>query len=99
MAAVFGKIEEFDIYTDQNWDEYIERLEHYFIANDVEDEEKKRAILLTVCGHKTYGLVLSLASPTKPSEKTYTELKTLIRNHLKPKPLVIAERFKFHQRK
>ena len=40
MAAVFGKIEEFEIYTDQNWDEYIKQLEHYFIANDVEDEEK-----------------------------------------------------------
>ncbi|XP_028418795.1 uncharacterized protein K02A2.6-like [Dendronephthya gigantea] len=47
MAALFGNINEFDAYTDQNWDEYIERLEHYFVANEVEEAEKKRAILLT----------------------------------------------------
>ena len=33
------------------------RLEHYFEANDVGDTEKKRAILFTVCGHKTNGLI------------------------------------------
>ena len=99
MAALFGNINEFDAYTDQNWDEYIERLEHYFVANAVEEAEKKRAILLTVCGHKTYGLIRNLVSPDRPGDKTYDELKTFIHNHLKPKPLVIAERFKFHQRK
>ena len=99
MAALFGNINEFDAYTDQNWDEYIERLEHYFVGNAVEEVEKKRAILLMVCGHKTYGLIRNLVSPDRPGDKTYDELKTLIHNHLKPKPLVIAERFKFHQQK
>ena len=99
MAAAFGKIDEFDAYSDQNWDEYIERLEHYFVANGIDEASKKRSILLTVCGHKTYSLIRSLASPDKPGDKTYAALKVLIHNHLKPKPLVIAERFKFHQRK
>ena len=71
MAAAFGKIDEFDAHSDQNWDEYIE----------------------------TYNLVRSLVSPDKPGDKTYAVLKVLIHNHLKPKPLVIAEGFKFHQRK
>ena len=61
--------------------------------------KEKRAILLTVCGQKTYGLVSNLVSPAKPSKKTYSALKLLIGNHLKLKPLVVAKQFKFHQRK
>ena len=98
MAAAFGRIDEFDAYSDQNWDEDIERLEHYFVANEV-DDACKRTILLTVCGHKTYSLIRSLVSPDELGDKTHAVFKVLIHNHLKPKALVIAERFKFHQRK
>ena len=44
-----------------------------------------------VVGFKTYSLIRDLASPAKPSDKTFEELRTLIKNHLKPKPLIIAE--------
>ncbi|XP_069122221.1 uncharacterized protein [Argopecten irradians] len=94
--AVYGRIESFDF--EMNWDEYVERVEQYFIANGVDDVDKQRSILLTVMGQKMYGLVRNLTSPEKPSDKTYDELKELISQHLKPKPLIIAERFKFHQR-
>ena len=60
---------------------------------------KKSLILLSMCGAKTYSLFRNLTTPAKPAEKTYTELKTLLRKHLKPKPLVIDKCFKFHQRK
>lgn len=55
--------------------------------------------MLSVVGAKTYSLIRNLASPDKPGEKSYAELRTLVKNHLQPKPLVIAERFKFHQHK
>ena len=45
-----------------------------------------------------YGLIRNLTSPQKPSDKSYDELKALIAQHLKPKPLAIAERFRFYQR-
>ena len=57
-----------------------------------------KSILLTVCGQKMYGLIRNLTSPQKPSDKSYDELKALIAQHLKPKPLAIAERFRFYQR-
>ena len=96
--AVFGKIEKFNLYH-ENWDEYEERLTHYFIANKIDDAGIQRSILLSVVGAKTYSLIRNLVSPEKPSDKTFEALKTLIKNHLQPKPLTIAERFKFHQRK
>lgn len=57
MATV-GSLTEF-VEEDGDWVEYVERLEHFFLANDIgELIGKQRAILLGVCGAKTFlGLV------------------------------------------
>lgn len=94
--AVYGKIENYEF--DMNWDEYIERLEHFCTGNEIEDADKMKSILLTVCGQKMHELIRNLTSPNKSAYKTYAELKTLIVQHLKPKPLAFAERFRFYQR-
>lgn len=93
----YGRIEEFKF--ENNFEEYTERIEEYFIANDIDDEDKKRSIFLTVCGEKTYSLLRNLCSPDKPNTKSYDDLKKTLTEHLRPKPLIIAERYKFHQRK
>ena len=38
----------------------MERLQHYFTANDILAEDKRRAILLTVVGASTYRLIRTL---------------------------------------
>ena len=48
-------------------------------------------------GEKPYELVHNLA-PAKPSSKKYQEIVDALTEHLQPKPLIIAERFKFHKR-
>ncbi|KAJ8021906.1 hypothetical protein HOLleu_39239 [Holothuria leucospilota] len=94
--ALIGKIGEFDS-SCEDFDSYSERLSQFFIANDVANE-KKVSVFLSVVGAKTYGLLKSLLTPDKPSDKTYNELIQTLKGHLTPKPLVIAERFKFHRR-
>lgn len=71
--AAFGLITEFNIDT-ESWSQYTERLKQYFIANDIVDKVKQRATLLSVCGAKAYGLMRSLVSPVKPSDKLLKEL-------------------------
>ena len=68
--ATFGSVSEFNEQS-EDWPQYIERLEHYFIANDIDDEGKKRSILLSVVGSKTYKLIKNLLSPVNPSAKTF----------------------------
>lgn len=94
-----GKIEEFNS-NQTNIARYLERLEQYFEANDVppdsEESRKRRAILISVIGARTYDVLSDLCSPNSPSAKTYDELSTILKSHYAPKKLVIAERYRFH---
>ena len=92
-----GTIEEFDGAT-EDWTAYSERLEQYFVANDVDDAAKKRAILLSVCGASTYKLIRSLVAPDKPTDKSYGDLVALLQNHFNPAPAITVQRFKFNSR-
>ena len=77
-------------------------MEQYFIVNDVQDDNgrgKKRALFLSAIGRKTYGLIKTLLAPEKPVSKTYQELVELFKQHVSPKPIVIAERYNFYNRK
>ena len=49
MAQQFGKINEFCV-EGEDWSEYQDRLEQYYIANDIIVNDKKKAILLSSMG-------------------------------------------------
>lgn len=94
--ALIGNIGSFDSAIDQ-WSSYKERLDQFFTANDV-DSSKHVAVLLSVIGGKTYELLRTLTSPEKPAQKTFDDLCDILSKHLNPRPLIIAERFRFHKR-
>ena len=91
-----GKIEAFDE-TNDDWNAYVERLEQYFIANEIKDN-KQVAVMLSLMGNKTYGLLRNLAAPAKPSSLSFKTIVETLQKHLSPRPLLIAERFRFHKR-
>ena len=95
-SGTIGRVEPFQVGV-EDWDQYTERLEQYFVRNEITNETKV-AVLINIVGTETYGLVCNLIAPAKPASKSYDELVSAIKDHLKPKPLVIAERFKFHRR-
>ena len=94
--ATHGSLSEYNPAKD--WVSYVERMDQYFLANDVNEARKKRAILLSVVGDKTYKLIRDLVAPDKPMDKLYQELVDLLTSHLDPKPSMIVERFKFNSR-
>ena len=97
VMALFGKLGEFcrEI---EGWQNYVERLEFFFQANSITDNEKKRAILLSSCGPEPYNLFRGLCAPGKPAHKSFDELVDLMHAHQHPKPNPIAERFMFNTR-
>ena len=92
-----GQVEPF-IVGKHDWTLYVERVQEYLVANGISTEEKKRAVLVTLMGSEAYELLASLVAPDKPSTKKFDDIIDTMEKYLKPKPLVIAERFKFHKR-
>ncbi|XP_048489124.1 uncharacterized protein LOC125491371 [Plutella xylostella] len=83
-----------------DWIIYKDRLEQWFLANDVELEEKtgkkRRAILLSSLAEQTYRLLRDLALPKEVGTLTYTSVIALLDSHFQPKKCGFAERSKFH---
>lgn len=96
MAALFGNLEPFT--SDQNFHDYQEQLDFYFEANSVEDDNKKRAILLTAVGTSVFRLIKDLCFPNSPKDKTYGELCELLKEHFDPAPAKYVQRKKFEDR-
>ena len=62
MAVKHGFLPEFVPGTEE-WGSYVERAEHYFVANGVDTQETRRAVLLSSCGAPTYRLIRNLSTP------------------------------------
>ena len=97
MAAMFGQVGEF-VESQEDWSQYADRLAQFFIANDVTDAGKKRAILLSVVGPRTYKLLSSLLAPAPPGEKDFGELVKVLKEHYSPLPSEIVQRYRFNSR-
>ena len=97
MATHIGTIGEFQEGR-EDWKQYAERLQHFMDANGITDEDRKRAVFLTVIGPKAYKLLASLVAPAKPGEKAYGDLVKVMSEHQNPPPSEIVQRFKFHTR-
>ena len=81
-----------------DWDNYIERVEIFFVAHDITEANKKWATLLSECGAVTYKVIRSVVAPQKPNELEYAVLVKKIQEHFMPKPSIIMECFKFNTR-
>lgn len=90
-----GKLGEFDVESG-NWKSYCERLEMFFLVNDVKPELRVPT-LISIVGERAYELMVTLCSPSKPKNKTFEQLIILVGEHLQPKPSILAERFRFRQ--
>ena len=91
----FGTIGEFCA-DEETFSSYSERVEAYFLANEIKDGEKKKAILVTVIGARTYKLLRDLLIPKKPMEVTVQVLLETLTIHYEPIPCEIVERFRFN---
>ena len=76
---------------------YLERLQLYFEANGVKDENKV-AVLLTVIGARAYETLRSLLAPALALDTSFGELLGVLKQHYDPQPLVTVEQFRFYQR-
>lgn len=98
MAAIsmVGQLEPYKLTSP--WNHYRERLEFYFEANGVLNDNMKRAIFLTMVGEMTYEVIRSLCTPLSPRDITYAEIIERLDTHFNPIPNEIVQRYNFHKR-
>ena len=100
LMALLGKIEQYDP-EQEEWPQYVERLEQFFEANDLTGDakaDKRWATFLSVIGPAPYKLLRSLLAPVKPKEKKYDELVTKLTEHYSPTPSEVMQHFCFNSR-
>ena len=96
-TATLGKIDEYEA-EKEDWQQYVERLDHFFTANGIADAGKKRAVFLSIVGASTYKLLRNLVAPAKPGDKTFAQRVEVLSTHFRPTPSEIVERCRFHGR-
>ena len=93
-------IKEFDS-EKEDWRDYIEQVEQYFIAHGLSGEDKvtsRRALLLSGVGSSTYVTLKSLLAPVKPADKTFEEIVSILTKHYSPPPSVVVQSYRFFSR-
>ena len=79
----------------KDWVQYSETLEHFFPANNIDDANAMRAILLTVIGPKAYKLLRSLVAPEMLEDESNTDLVEAMKKHHTPKLWEVMQQHKF----
>lgn len=83
-------LKEFD-YKINDFKIFSSRLRQFFLVNDINDEDKKRAYLLNFLSEKTYKLLVSLCAPKIPEETLYKDLQDILQKHLTSKQICFLE--------
>ena len=60
--------------------------------------ELRIPVFLSIVGNKTFNFLQSLVHPAKAGTKIYDDLTKILEEYYSPKPLIIAECFRFHRR-
>ncbi|KAM7303714.1 putative nuclease HARBI1 isoform X1 [Ixodes scapularis] len=89
-----GTIEAF---SGKAWASWIERL-GFFVANSITSLDKKRALLLTLCGPETYDIVRAFVAPRTPGDIGFEELVSILGTHFDPQASELYSGYKFQRR-
>ena len=88
--ATHGSVVQFDP-NKEEWTSYVEHLNYYLIANEVTEDTKKCAILMSGCGPTTYKTIHSLVDSETWKIIKYSELIDLLTSHYNPRPSSIVQ--------
>ena len=80
----------------ETFENYVSRCKLYETLTNIPNE-KRVAMFITIAGSSIFALASSLLAPTDVASADYETMIDLLKEHFKPKTIVIFERFKFYQ--
>lgn len=75
---------------------WFEQFQEFIIINKI-TRDNAVSLFIMKLGTEGYRLLHNLCVPNLPKSKSLDELVSLVRNHLKPKPSVLTQRYKFKE--
>ncbi|XP_037039183.1 uncharacterized protein LOC119076506 [Bradysia coprophila] len=81
--------------SDKNWETYAAQLDQYFLAYEVTDDNRKRAMLLSTLSLDVFDTLTDLCFPDKPQAKTYKEICGIMKNRFTPTRSIFHDRRTF----
>ena len=107
-----ARISSLQPFTGGDFEEFEERLEFYFFANDIGTvaasanaadklaaSKKRKAVLVSLLSAEVYSILGSLCLPAKVADKKLSEICDLLRKYFQPAISQVSATFNFHQLK
>ncbi|CAE1274094.1 unnamed protein product [Acanthosepion pharaonis] len=82
------------------WTKYVKRLKNYFVAHNIEDDKRQKAILLTFVGEATNDIINEIPQERVTPEKNETHFDkfvSAVHNHFNPENDTEYNRFVFRK--
>ena len=73
MTSYVGALQPFNASNDE-WVLYIQRFEHFILANKIENYDEKCHLLLALVGVPTYKVLAGLCAPKQPGELKFKDI-------------------------
>ena len=73
MTSYLGAPEPFNA-SNNEWQLYVQRFEHFLLANKISHSDKKCHLLLALMGAPTFKLLANLAAPKQPGELKFKDI-------------------------
>lgn len=94
-GGYLGRLDEFDPEV-ESWECYMERCDQFFTANDVKDDKKQVAVILTCMGGKTYSELRDAVAPVPPKGLKLSEINQALTARYCPESTLILNRYRVH---
>ncbi|CAF4637437.1 unnamed protein product [Rotaria sp. Silwood2] len=94
LRPTTNRLHEFDP-TSYDWEEWEIRFDTFLEVESIEDDTKKRNLLINALGVQPFKTLISICKPNKPTEYTYKELIGKLRSNYARVTFPSTERIKF----
>ncbi|CAF4430287.1 unnamed protein product, partial [Rotaria magnacalcarata] len=94
LRSISNRLHEFDP-NSYDWDEWEVLFDTYLEVEAINEDSKKRNLLITLLGVQPFKTLLSICKPKKPTECSYTELVEKLRSNYARVTFPSTERIKF----
>lgn len=97
--ALMGSMDYFIPDEEQDFEEYLERMDAFLAFNAITDEKMKVNAFITLAGPVCLRALKAAIHPEKVLNKTYKDIIATLKEKFAPKKSVVAESYKFYERK